>query len=98
MADQKDRQNQEAYDLMHAIEQITAQKGHLQREADAIREAEQATRAQVANLEAELGSIAQEMHRKRDELQRIKDAMFQKESEYMAILEAAPSLVQVLKR
>mmetsp|Transcript_63589 Transcript_63589/g.178953 ORF Transcript_63589/g.178953 Transcript_63589/m.178953 type:complete len:99 (-) Transcript_63589:38-334(-) len=97
MDQQKDKQITEAKALQELLESISSQKDHLEGEAKALEAEEKELVAKAEEHSGTLRGIAQQMQQKSLELGQIRQAMVQKENEYMAFLEAQPSLVHVLR-
>mmetsp|Transcript_52563 Transcript_52563/g.94358 ORF Transcript_52563/g.94358 Transcript_52563/m.94358 type:complete len:103 (-) Transcript_52563:16-324(-) len=98
MADQKDKQIQEAKALQSALEQISARKQQLEKETSALQAEEAETREKVRQLTVRTTEIDSLIGQKSTQLAKIRMEMEHAENEYMACLEAQPSLVHVMKK
>eukprot|EP00411_Alexandrium_monilatum_P012384 CAMPEP_0175270664 /NCGR_PEP_ID=MMETSP0093-20121207/45501_1 /TAXON_ID=311494 /ORGANISM="Alexandrium monilatum, Strain CCMP3105" /LENGTH=99 /DNA_ID=CAMNT_0016565379 /DNA_START=84 /DNA_END=383 /DNA_ORIENTATION=- len=98
MADQKEKQIQEAKELQAAIESITSQKDTLEQQCKALKDEQAQGMAKIQELQTKQATIGQEITSKTAKLEEIKQLMYQRESEYMALLEASPTLVSVMKK
>eukprot|EP00913_Durusdinium_trenchii_P023106 g21692.t1 len=98
MADQKEKQIQEAKALQKSLEEISAQREAVQQELQAMKEELGQCQEQATQLQGRLTTINQEMTQKSALLKSIQAEMYKAENEYMACLEAQPSLVHVMKQ
>mmetsp|Transcript_62762 Transcript_62762/g.183570 ORF Transcript_62762/g.183570 Transcript_62762/m.183570 type:complete len:100 (-) Transcript_62762:165-464(-) len=97
MADQKERQIQEARELQQALLDISARKEAVEHDTRTLQEELARDKARVQELQAQYAQLGPLIADKSTRLNQIRQAMYQKESEYMAFLEAQPALVHVLR-
>mmetsp|Transcript_2463 Transcript_2463/g.5760 ORF Transcript_2463/g.5760 Transcript_2463/m.5760 type:complete len:101 (+) Transcript_2463:87-389(+) len=97
MVEQKERQIEEAKALQASLQEIQQQKDVLEREAADLTSERDRLTARAQELQAKLASVGQQMTDRSMRLNAMKLDMYRKESEYMAFLEAQPSLVHVLR-
>mmetsp|Transcript_18979 Transcript_18979/g.35597 ORF Transcript_18979/g.35597 Transcript_18979/m.35597 type:complete len:100 (+) Transcript_18979:50-349(+) len=98
MADQKERQIQEARALQQAVADISAKREAVQKEVSDMQAELNEASAKAQQLQQRQSAIAGEISQKSMQLKTIQAEMYKAESEYMACLEAQPSLVHVMKQ
>eukprot|EP00451_Oxyrrhis_marina_P003668 CAMPEP_0204264924 /NCGR_PEP_ID=MMETSP0468-20130131/9342_1 /ASSEMBLY_ACC=CAM_ASM_000383 /TAXON_ID=2969 /ORGANISM="Oxyrrhis marina" /LENGTH=98 /DNA_ID=CAMNT_0051239837 /DNA_START=57 /DNA_END=353 /DNA_ORIENTATION=+ len=98
MASQRDAQVEQAKQLHQHIQEMTekvetleGQIGNLDKEKTQIQE-------QLQALNSRLGEVQREHNDKTQEIRTIQSQLEEKESRYMKMLEAQPSLVHVFKK
>mmetsp|Transcript_535 Transcript_535/g.1802 ORF Transcript_535/g.1802 Transcript_535/m.1802 type:complete len:100 (-) Transcript_535:59-358(-) len=93
----KDRQIQQAKELQASIQTICQQKEEVCAALKDLERQEETLISSSRQLQAHADRISAEVQEKAHRLQQIKQAMLQKEAEYMTFLEAQPALVHVLR-
>mmetsp|Transcript_68084 Transcript_68084/g.197295 ORF Transcript_68084/g.197295 Transcript_68084/m.197295 type:complete len:102 (-) Transcript_68084:194-499(-) len=97
MPEHKDRQIKEANDLQDSIKRIVAERESVESEVKSLEGQQQEVMAAARELQSRAGQINSELQSKAAALRQIKQAMYVKESEYMAFLEAQPTLAHVMR-
>lgn len=95
---QKDAQVQKAKQLHDAIEKMTEDTERLEAEVKKLGEEKVAVEKDLAFRLQRIKEIESGMPQKVQQLQHLQQLEQQKEAEYMKMLEATPTLVQVLKK
>mmetsp|Transcript_46230 Transcript_46230/g.124160 ORF Transcript_46230/g.124160 Transcript_46230/m.124160 type:complete len:97 (+) Transcript_46230:128-418(+) len=94
----REEQVQKAKDLAATIQKMTADAEVLSKEVKDLTEQKAGIEGELNQMGERMRVIQAELPRKLQELQQLSQQQQQKEARYMALLEAAPSLVQVMKK
>mmetsp|Transcript_92463 Transcript_92463/g.220020 ORF Transcript_92463/g.220020 Transcript_92463/m.220020 type:complete len:98 (-) Transcript_92463:68-361(-) len=95
---QKDLQVQKAKQLHDSIQKMTEETEKLEAEVKQLAEEKGQAEKELAAATARIQEIQGSLPQKMQQLQHLQQQEQQKEAEYMRMLEAAPTLVQVLKK
>merc|ERR1712232_67169 len=98
MSSQKEIHERKAKELMESMQQAETAIGRLKGEIQTLEQQKSAAEQELPMLQKRMQEIQAALPQKKNEFDRLRQIQEQKESAYMSLLEASPSLVQVMKK
>eukprot|EP00441_Pelagodinium_beii_P043652 CAMPEP_0197635808 /NCGR_PEP_ID=MMETSP1338-20131121/11517_1 /TAXON_ID=43686 ORGANISM="Pelagodinium beii, Strain RCC1491" /NCGR_SAMPLE_ID=MMETSP1338 /ASSEMBLY_ACC=CAM_ASM_000754 /LENGTH=95 /DNA_ID=CAMNT_0043207933 /DNA_START=90 /DNA_END=374 /DNA_ORIENTATION=- len=94
---QKDHQVQKAKDLEASIKRMTLETETLESEVKALKQDKAAVESELGRANGRLQAIQAELPQKLQQLKLLSQQEQEMEAQYMKMLEATPTLIQVMK-